>query len=164
MPFNIGDWVVHPLHGVGQVISLGRKQFAAGPDQAYYEITISQGTLWVQTDVPTGLRALTTKSDLPKYRAVLQSLPSTLNKDYHQRRDELRQRLKAGTFQAQCEVVRDLTALGWQKRLSEPDAMLLRTTRDGLCREWAVAADMTVAEAAHEVEELLRAARLVHSK
>jgi CarD family transcriptional regulator len=165
MPFRVGDWVVHPLHGVGQVISLARKQFAAAPDQDYYEIAIAQGTLWVQVDTPpVGLRGLTAKGDLPQYRAVLQSSPMPLNKDYHQRRGELRERLKAGTFQVKCEVVRDLTAYGWQKRLSEPDAALLRSARDGLCREWAEAEAVTVAQALHEVEELLRAARQIHAK
>jgi CarD family transcriptional regulator len=164
MPFKVGDWVVHPLHGVGQVISVERKQFASEPDQFYYEIAISQGTLWVQVDTPAGLRGLTAKGDLPQYRALLQSSPSPLNKDYHQRRGELRERLKAGTFQAKCEVVRDLTAFGWLKRLSEPDAALLRTTRDGLCREWAEAEAVTMTEATHEVEELLRAARQIYVK
>jgi CarD family transcriptional regulator len=165
MPFKVGDWVVHPLHGVGRVIALERKQFAAGPNQAYYEIAIAQGTLWVQVDSPpAGLRGLTTKGELPQYRAVLQSSPMPLNKDYHQRRGELRERLKAGTLQSKCEVVRDLTAHGWAKRLSEPDAALLRATRDGLCREWAESEAVTVAEATHEVEELLREARQIHTK
>ena len=136
MTFNVGDWVVHPLHGVGRVIGLGHKQFSAAPGQDYYEITVSQGTVWVQVSTPpAGLRGLTSKADLPRYRAVLQRPPVPLDKDYHQRRGELRERLKAGTFEATWEVVRDLTAYGWQKRLSEPDASLLRSVRDGLCRE-----------------------------
>jgi CarD family transcriptional regulator len=164
MSFSVGDWVVHPLHGVGQVIGLERKQFAQAA-QLYYEIAIAQGTLWVQVDAPpAGLRGLTTKSDLPRYRTVLLSLPTPLNKDYHQRRDELRERLKSGTFQVKCEVVRDLTAHGWLKRLSEVDAALLRNARDGLCQEWAGAEAVTVAEATQEVEALLHQARQVYQR
>lgn len=164
MPFNVGDWVVHPLHGVGQVINLERKQFAQAA-QLYYEIAIAQGTLWVQVETPpAGLRGLTAKADLPRYRAVLLSSPVPLSKDHYQRREELRGRLKQGTFLVKCEVVRDLTAHGWQKRLSEVDAALLRSTRDGLCQEWAEAEAVTVAEAASEVEALLREARQAHSK
>ncbi len=165
MTFNVGDWVVHPLHGVGRVIGLGHKQFSGAPGQDYYEITVSQGTIWVQVNTPpAGLRRLTARGDLPRYRAVLQSSPVPLDRDYHQRRGELRERLKAGTFEATCEVVRDLTAYGWQKRLSEPDASLLRSVRDGLCREWAEAEAVTVADATHEIEELLRAARKMHAE
>jgi CarD family transcriptional regulator len=165
MLFKIGDWVVHPMHGVGQVVKLDRKDFGLPKSQLYYEIAISQGTLWVMAETPpVGLRGLTAKADLPRYRAVLQSAPAELNKDYHLRRGELRERLRDGTIQARCEVVRDLAAYGWQKKLSEPDAALLRTTRDGLCREWAEVEAVTVAQATQEVEELLRAAKQSYSE
>jgi RNA polymerase-interacting CarD/CdnL/TRCF family regulator len=119
----------------------------------------------VQADSPSAeLRQLTAKGDLPYYRTVLLSSPMPLNTDYHQRREELRQRLKAGTFQVKCEVVRDLTAHGWQKRLGEIDAALLRNARDGLCQEWAEAEAVTVAEATQEVDTLLREMRQVYHK
>ena len=165
MLFKAGDWVVHPLHGVGRVVKVERKDFGSPPGQLYYEIAISQGTLWVMAETPPeGLRQLTAKADLPRYRAVLQDPPTPLNQDYHQRRGELRERLKDGTFQVRCEIVRDLTAQSWQKRLSEPDAALLRTTRDGLIQEWAEAEAVTVAQATQEVEALLRAAKQKFSK
>ncbi len=166
MLFKVGDWVVHPQHGVGQVVKLERKDFGSPPGQLYYEIAISQGTtLWVTAEAPPEeLRGLTAKADLPRYRAVLQSSPALLNKDYHQRRAELRERLRDGTFQTRCEVVRDLTAFGRQKRLSEPDAALLRSTREGLCQEWAEVEAVTVAQATQEVEALLRSVKQGQAK
>lgn len=164
MLFNVGDWVVHPLHGVGQVIALERKQFAQAA-QLYYEIAIPQGTLWVAAETPpAGLRGVTAKNDLPRYRTLLMSSPGQLNQDYHQRRWELQERLKQGTFQVKCEVVRDLTAYGWPRRLGEVDAALLRRARDSLCQEWAAAEAITVAEAMQEVEGLLREARQAFQK
>jgi CarD family transcriptional regulator len=164
MLFNVGDWVVHPLHGVGQVIGVERKPLAQEA-QLYYEIAIVKGTLWVAVEMPpAGLRGVTTKGDLPRYRTVLKSAPGLLNKDYHQRRGELQERLRQGTFQGKCEVVRDLTAYGWLKGLSEVDAGLLRRAHDSLCQEWATAEAVTVVEAAQEVEALLREARQVYQK
>jgi len=164
MPYSVGDWVVHPTHGVGRVVGLERKQFARAA-QLYYEIVIAQGTLWVEVDAPPpGLRGLTAKDELPRYRTVLRSAPIALNQDYHLRREELKGRLKLGTFQVKCEVVRDLTALGWQKRLSEVDSALLRSARDGLCQEWAEAEAVTVAEATSEVDTLLSESRQAHHK
>lgn len=164
MPYNIGEWVVHPLHGVGQVTGLEHKQFAQAA-QLYYEIAIAKGIVWVEVETPpAGMRRVTAKDDLPRYRTVLLSSPAPLSKDYHLRREELRGRLRSGTFQVKCEVVRDLTAHGWLKRLSEVDAALLRSARDGLCKEWAEAETVTVAEATSEVEALLREARQVYQK
>lgn len=162
--FGVGDWVVHPLHGVGQVISLERKQFAQAA-QLYYEVSITKGTLWVAAETQlAGLRGVTDKGELPRYRTVLMSSPGTLNKDYHHRRIEVQERLKEGTFQVKCEVVRDLSAYGWPRRLGEVDAALLRRARDSLCQEWAASAAVTLAEATHEVETLLREAREVNQK
>lgn len=164
MPFSIGDWVVHPLHGVGQVTGLEQRQFAQSA-QLYYEIAIAQGTLWVKADEPdAGLRRLTAKNDLPRYRTVLLGSPTPLSRDFHQRREELRERLKAGTFQVKCEVVRDLTAHGWQKRLSEVDSAVLRNAHHVLCQEWAGAEAVTIQEATLEVDTLLREARQVYHK
>jgi CarD family transcriptional regulator len=164
MFFNIGDWVVHPLHGVGQVIGLERRQFAQAA-QLYYEITIAQGTLWVAANTPlAGLRGVTAKSELPLYRTVLKSSPKPLNRDYHQRRDDLQERLRQGTFQVKCEVVRDLTARGWPRSLGQVDSALLRRARESLCQEWAAAEAVTVVEATQEVEALLLEAQRVYQK
>ena len=164
MFFNIGDWVVHPMHGVGQVIGLERRQFAQAA-QLYYEIAIAVGTVWVAAEAPlAGLRGLTAKSDLPRYRTVLKSSPMPLNRDYHQRRDNLQERLRQGTFQVKCEVVRDLTARGWPQSLGVVDSTLLRQARESLCQEWAAAEAVTVVEATLEVEALLREAQQTYQK
>jgi hypothetical protein len=60
--------------------------------------------------------------------------------------------------------VRDLTALGWRKALSESDSALLRKTRGELCTEWAAAGGLSMAEATHEIETLLLDGRMVHEK
>jgi RNA polymerase-interacting CarD/CdnL/TRCF family regulator len=166
MPYySIGEWVVHPLHGLGQVMGLGRQQFAQTPAQSYYEIAIRRGTIWVAADTPlAGLRGVTAKGDLPRYRTVLKSSPGLLDKHYHQRRGELQERLKQGTFQVKCEVVRDLTAYGWPRRLGEVDSAMLRRARESLCQEWAAAEAVTVAEATQEVEALLHEAQQVYQK
>jgi RNA polymerase-interacting CarD/CdnL/TRCF family regulator len=161
--FSIGDLVVHPYHGVGRVTKLEQKQFSQAR-QLYYEIAISHGTLWVAVETQEGLRSMTPRADLPRYRTMLMSSPKTLDKDYHLRRLALRGLLESGTFEAKCEVVRDLTAHGWPKPLSDVDSSLLRQAKDSLCQEWAAADEVTVAEANHEIAGLLREARRIHHK
>ena len=160
MAFKVGDWVVHPQHGLGQVTRLETKQFGSGEAQKYYEIALPKSTLWVPVESPLiGLRPLTAKNDLSRYRGLLKGPPVPLSQDHHQRRGELMGRLKPGTFLVKCEVVRDLTAQSWRKRLSEVEATLLRNTRDGLCQEWAVSEGVSVSDATQEVETLLREAK-----
>jgi RNA polymerase-interacting CarD/CdnL/TRCF family regulator len=93
---------------------------------------------------------------------VLKSSPKPLTPDPRQRKLDLVDRLKVGTFQAMCEAVRDITARGWLKPLSEADTAMLRKAREGLCQEWAASSDVTVVQATAEVNALLLEARQTH--
>jgi CarD family transcriptional regulator len=165
MAFEVNDWLVHPQHGVGRVISLQRRQIASGTSQLYYEIAISKGTIWVPVNgPPNGLRRLTAKGDLAQYRGLLRSRPKALDKDYRQRQIDLAERLKGGSFRARCEVVRDLSAYRWNKPLTESSAMLFRTAHEMVHEEWAAAAGVTPGEAAEEIEALLLEGRQTYKE
>lgn len=165
MPFEINAQVVHPQHGVGRVIKLEQKQSGPGQTRLYYEITVAKGTIWVPVDGPPGqLRRLTTKDDLAQYRVLLKSCPTALDPDHRQRQLELAGRLKQGSFQSRCEVVRDLMAHGWHKPLNEGNSILLRLARGGLYQEWAAVEEVSIFEATHEVEALLLEGRQIHEK
>lgn len=164
MPYQVNDCVVHPAHGVGRVVALGIQHFFDVEARLYYEILIQRNTVWVPVDtgVASGLRPVTPKAELARYRRVLQSQPNSLILDSRQRHLELLGRLKVGLFQTSCEVVRDLTARRWVKPLNEMDSRTLRRTHDGLCQEWAAAAGVTVQEAAQEIDALLLEGRQAH--
>jgi CarD family transcriptional regulator len=163
MSFQVGDIVVHPAHGIGQIVKLEEKRFFGKEISLYYEVAIQHSTVWVPFASPDAqrLRTLTLKSELPRYRSVLKSPPAVLNKDYRQRHLELAERLKPGSFLVMCEIVRDLTARGWHKSLNELDAVLLQRMRRRLCDEWATALSISVAAATEEVTALLLEGRKV---
>jgi len=161
MLFKAGDRVVHPAHGVGDIVRLEERRLAEEETRLYYVVVADKSTIWVPVDAhqAVGLRQLTPKRDLARYRGLLKSHPSSLEKDQHKRRLEIADRLKQGSFQAMCEVVRDLTARGWHKPLNDADTTLLQKIRLDLCREWAAADGVSVAEALREIESLLLEAR-----
>jgi CarD family transcriptional regulator len=161
MEFRTGDDVVHPSHGVGRVLRHEERQLAGGDLCRYYVLAIGPATVWVPMypDGSTRLRAVTAEQELDEYRAVLRSRPRPLDRDHNKRRLEINTRLTQGSFRVQCEVVRDLTALGWKRRISEADAALLHKVRDTLEREWAVAADLSPEKAMQEIDALLQLGR-----
>jgi RNA polymerase-interacting CarD/CdnL/TRCF family regulator len=165
MPIKADDWVVHPRHGIGRVVKCEMRQFDSGERQLYYLIALPTGTLWVPVEgSPGGLRKMTAKGELAKYRGVLRGRPGALPKEHRERRNALMERVSDGSFLARCEAVRDLTAFGWGRALSETDSALLRKTRGDLCTEWAAAGGQSIAEANHEVEALLLDGRTAHEK
>ena len=161
MQFKIGDVVVHPAYGIGHIVKIEEKQFSKkSVARLYYQVTMpNRNTIWtpVEDQVSNGLRLVTAKSDLDQYRNLLKSRPVLLEKNHHQRHLELVSRLKQGSFQVMCEVVRDLTVSGWQKPLGVTARTILRKTQQRLCQEWASAADISIAEATKEIGSLLQA-------
>ncbi len=161
MEFKIGDSVVHPVYGVGRIVRMNKQRFTGAEARLYYEVSTLKTTVWVpaETYESIGLRRLTAKLDLNACRDLLKSRPLPLDKDHAKRRLELIERMKGGSFQALCEMVRDLTARGWSKPLGGADAASLRKAHEHLCEEWAAAEGVTVAQAVEEVDALLLQAR-----
>lgn len=159
MEFNVGDFVVHPMYGVGHIVKVEEKQFSDIKTCRYYKITLSiRNTIWIPVEAQraVGLRLVTAKKDLDQYRHLLKSHPVTLNDDHSKRQADLAKRLKQGSLQVMCEVVRDLTALDERKRLSPTDRAFLLKARESLCKEWAVAASVSTTEAIQEIDDLLQ--------
>ena len=161
MIFEIGDRVVHPQHGLGQVVKQEAREFESGVIRQYYEISMPGGsTVWVPVDLGTvGLRKPAEKTEIARCRKILVSRPAPLTEEPRSRQAMLLARLKQGTIFTFCEVVRDLYAFGEHKSLYGTIAGFYRVTKDVLCQEWAVVEGITVLEAVQEVDALLEKGR-----
>ncbi len=161
MQFKVGDVVVHPAYGMGHVVNIKEKQFSQiNAAKMYYQITMpNHSTVWTPVKTKaSGLRLVTVKSDLDQYRNLLKTRPVYSQTERHRQHLELVSRLKEGSFWVMCEVVRDLTLSDWQKPLGITNKTILRKTREKLYQEWAIAADISVAEATEEINTLLETA------
>jgi len=159
--FEIGETVVHPQHGVGQIVKLEKREFERGVIQRYYEISIPGGsTVWVPVDLPTsGLRGLAERSDITHCRKILESHPLSLAEDWRIRRSELVANLKQGTIAIHCEIVRDLSAFVARKPAYGTIIGLLQALQSVLCQEWAIVEGITLSEATYEINSLLQKGR-----
>jgi len=165
MPFKLGDQVIHPWHGLGQVTNLAVKQFVKGEKRPFYEISFPDCTLWVPLSrASSRIRKLTVKTEIKSCRQLLKGPAVPLNNDFRLRKAELSNHLKEGTFTARCEVVRDLTAYGWHKPLSGSIAAFLQATLNILYQEWAAVKEITLAEAATEIQSLLENGKQANDK
>jgi RNA polymerase-interacting CarD/CdnL/TRCF family regulator len=163
MAFKVGDQVVHPHHGVGTITNLANRQFEMGKSRAYYEVTIGSGTVWVPVDEPgLGLRQLSTVPELELCGLILEAAPSPLDIAPRELRDRLSRHIRDGSILAQCEVVRDLTALGWRRPLQGSMAEFRRMALGVLCQEWAAVAGIPLETATDEINAHLARGRQVN--
>lgn len=159
MQFQIGDGVVHPIHGVG-IIKTFSKQLIFG-DQAheYYQMSAGKVMVWVPINDQgiTVLRKVAPKESLDECRRVLSRQPVPLDRDRKIRELELAHLLKDKLLPALCATVRDLTAHSRQTPLGRIEGDLLKRTFKALCDEWAASDGVTAAIAVGEIESLLQA-------
>jgi CarD family transcriptional regulator len=155
--FEIGERVVHPQHGVGQIVRLEDKEFERGHSRRYYEIDIPDGsTVWVPVDQSnSGLRRLASKKDLDQCREILRADPLPLTDDGKVRQSVLVDHLRQGTIAAQCEVVRDLSAFVAHKPAYGTMPAFLEAMLRVLSQEWAIVEEIPVPQAMIEISSLL---------
>jgi RNA polymerase-interacting CarD/CdnL/TRCF family regulator len=158
MEFRSGDHIVHTDYGVGSIVRLEDRQIAENQTRLYYVLVFGRTTVWspVQAGGAAPLRLVTDAHDLDHYRSLLKGRPTPLDRDYKKRRLDINEQLAHGSFQVVCEVVRDLTALGWHRRMNDIDTSILKRVRTNLWEEWATSTGQSLPEAIVEVSALLQ--------
>ncbi len=158
--FQIGDQVVHPVHGVGIVKTFSKQRFAGAKAQRYYEVTNPRVTVWVPINEQglTVLRGVASKNNLKSCRRLLKSPPVPLGRNPQVRKHEIAHRLERRLLPSLCRLVRDLRAESRQKPLGITENELLEKTFQALCDEWAASDGVTPKRALDEIESLLRQA------
>lgn len=161
MNFRIEQRVAYPAFGLGRVAALVPKSYLDPEVNECYEVVGEHSTIWVQVSeaAARGLRRLTRQGELPLYRSLLRTAPAQLSADASSRFRDSQQRIKGGTLQALCEIVRDLSAYGWRKPMGEYDMLTLKKSRHWLCQEWAAADGVSLSQATAEIDSLLLAGR-----
>lgn len=110
--FKIGDRVVYPAHGVGEVIDLETESIAGISIQVYVVSFPHDNMILrvpVKRAVATGLRAVVSKDSVSKVYKVLQSKASKItNKMWNRRAQEYEAKINSGDITAVAEVIRDL--------------------------------------------------------
>jgi CarD family transcriptional regulator len=157
MPFQIGDTIVHPMHGVGVITRLDEMKQGEQSRLCYVIAARDKLTLWVPVDAAAkcGLRSVVSASGLTALFEVLSSTAQPLNEQPRERQREIAERFNQGTLEAICSIVRDLTARSLSKRLNENDTRMLKRARDLLLDEWVLAMHVLHQEAQSQLSALL---------
>ncbi|MFQ5610970.1 MAG: CarD family transcriptional regulator [Anaerolineae bacterium] len=161
MAFSVGDRVVHPKHGAGQITDIEHQELVEGFDR-YYVIKIPDQNTIVCVPVSQidklGVRPVMSPSKVPQVLDVLRSRPRRLSTNPKKREDQIRNKLKASQPSQVAEAVRDLTWHRQQAHLTKIDADLLDWGRGLLASEMALVTGIDIAEAHQTIEAALRIA------
>jgi RNA polymerase-interacting CarD/CdnL/TRCF family regulator len=156
MKFQVGDQVVHWAYGPGEIIQMEERQLN-GPALLYYVVQVGGLTIWVSLNEAEnrGLRVPTPASEFSRLFDILRSVGEPLSDDRLQRKTILTERLRDGTLESVCRVIRDLSYLGHSKKLNESDKPIKERAENFLLVEWTLALKISTNEAQYKLERLL---------
>lgn len=158
-PYQVGDTVIHPAHGVGVITRLD-EMIQGEQSHLYYVLaTPDKVTIWVPVDTAAqcGMRAVVSASGFAVATSgILSSAAQPLKEQAYERQAEIRERLNQGTLEAICSIVRDLTVRRSSQRLNENDARMLKRTRKLLLDEWVLVMDVLQQEAESHLSGMLQ--------
>lgn len=156
--FNIGERVVYPSHGVGQIIEI-ETQFIADTELKVYVISFPQDKMTLRVPVSRasaiGLRTLVSKGDVQEVYNILQGKPKRGNKMWSRRAQEYEAKINSGEIAAIAEVVRDLYKNVDNDR-SYSERTIYESALSRLASEIAILENISESESSTKLIDLLR--------
>ena len=158
MDFQVGDKVVHWAYGPGEIINLEEKALS-GHTSLYYVVQVNDLTLWVPSDEKgkRSMRLPTPASEFENLFILLSSPGDPLPNDRLERKLELSERMKDGTLESICRVIRDLHFFRQTQKFNESDTSTLERAQKFLLSEWRISLSIPAAQAEKELKRLLSA-------
>jgi len=158
MEFSVGDKVVHPRHGFGQIIDMKCLDLVEGFER-YYVIEMRDQGLTIHVPVrkidALGVRPIMSHAKMARVLATLSGRPCQLSADYKERQARIREKLETGGPLQIAEILRDLTWHERRARLTAADSALLARGRDFLATEIAVVTDTEIGNAKKAIDTAL---------
>lgn len=156
MGFQIGDWVMHRTHGLGQVLAI-EERMNNNKTALYYMVQLKEFTIWVPADenLNSRLRYPVSAEELRRLLATLSDPAEKLLDDRRQRNLQLLEMLEDGSVESMCRVLRDLAAHRHHRTWSEYDSALMNRVKKTLIGEWSFSLSVNPLDAETELQRLL---------
>jgi CarD family transcriptional regulator len=157
--FEIGDNVVYPHHGAGQVIKKEQKEIL-GEVREYLTIKILHNDMTVMVPCENagkaGLRRVIDEDTVKKVLGVLSDECSEMPKNWNRRFKHNRDKIKTGDIYELAEVVRNLAVREQDKGLSTGEKQMYTRAKKILASEMMYALEKTEDEAEAYLDDLLQ--------
>ena len=156
--YQVGDRVVHPMHGAGIIESIVQERLG-GQLSSYYVFRMPSGGLTLK--IPTGscgaigVRALSTSGRIREVLSAIPGLEIDRTTNWNRRYRENLNQLKSGDL---LEVARVIKGLMWRDRekgLSNGERKMLHSTKQILVSEVVLVEGHTYPDAEQRIEQAM---------
>jgi CarD family transcriptional regulator len=138
--FSIGEYVVCPGHGVGQILDIEEKAMGNSTSTYYIIKILANGmTVMVPTESETGVRGLVQTDDIEQVYSLLSDHDIKIDSStWNRRYREFSNKIKTGSVIEIAEVLRQLFLLKNKKALSFGEKKMLDQCRELLAQEISI--------------------------
>jgi CarD family transcriptional regulator len=159
-PIGVGDRVVHPRHGAGQVVGR-RARVIDGNARDYLEIELEAAALRISVPcdatAAVGLRPVAGPARVREIVGVLEAPAEGAPGNFSARRKAYRARLESGDVLALAAVIRDLAVRAAASPLPTSERDLYQRSRRVLASELSFALDLDAPDAAAFIDDHIEA-------
>ncbi|MBE7437095.1 MAG: transcriptional regulator [Spirochaetales bacterium] len=158
--FIIGDYVVYPMHGVGQICSIKKEVILGERKPCYiFEIASSKMKVTIPTEKAKqiGIRPIIAKREVKKVLDLLLKEEVDTEEDWKIRYQNNMNKIKSGSIYSVAEVCRDLYKRARDKELSLMERRLYESAYSLISSEIALSRQVTQEEAGNLISEVLSA-------
>lgn len=135
--FNVGDYIVYPMHGAGTIDAIEEKDIL-GEKQSYYILKMPGE---VKVMVPTnkaeqiGVRNIIDKTSAEKVFEILEEDETEMSANWNKRYRDNMEKMKSGNIYEVADVVRNLSFKQKERGLSTGEKKMLLNAKQILVSE-----------------------------
>lgn len=154
--YNVGQRVMHALHGIGMVEKVVEKNIL-GSRNKFHVISFQNDRLKIMVNLnqrPTLIRHLINQEEIPKVLRFLKECKSELPPKSSERYNVNLKKIKTADIYQLAEVVKDLTDLSKVKKLSPKELAMLKQTKKMLSSEFSYVSKITPEEMDTTIDQI----------
>lgn len=156
--YQIGDQVVHPLHGAGQIEDIVERTID-GVCATYYALTFARDETRLFIPLAScdklGIRPVCSRAEVEEFVRGLDGITCGADKGWNQRYRENMLHLRSGDLHEVAQVVKSLAARDRERGLSAGEKKMLVSARQILESELCAALERSPEEIAAIVDQHL---------
>jgi len=157
--FKIGETVVYPKHGVGEIIKIETMEIA-NIKTTFYVVKMEQSKLTIRVPIEkqeeVGLRKISSKKIIDEVYQVLKLKPKIRRIMWSRRAQEYDAKIFSGDPIKISEVVRDLFRKNTQSEQSYSERQMFQVAIERLAREVAAVEKTDYFQSTEKIETILK--------
>ena len=156
--YQVGDKVVHPMHGAGIIDSIVQRK-VNGVVKDYYLLNLFDGNMMVM--IPTdntseiGVRPVVSGQEASKLLQAMENIQVDMTQNWNRRYRENMSRIKSGNLLEVARVVKGLTSRDHDRGLSTGERKMLHAARQILISELMLAQSLPYEAVEERVDRVL---------